>query len=88
MATFTFNHKKIYYEVHGEGKPILILNGIMMSTQSWQMFMPALQKSNQVILVDFFDQGQTEKLEGAVYKQDIQVELVYHLLKHLNINKV
>ena len=25
----------IYYEVHGEGQPLVLLNGIMMSTPSW-----------------------------------------------------
>ena len=35
MAFFDFEGYKVYYEVHGEsGEPLLILNGIMMSTNS------------------------------------------------------
>ena len=25
----------LYYEVHGKGKPLVLLNGIMMSAPSW-----------------------------------------------------
>ena len=31
MATFGFEGKQVYYETYGEGKPLLLLNGIMMS---------------------------------------------------------
>lgn len=87
MATFKFNDKNVYYEVHGEGKPILILNGIMMSTLSWQMFLDPLKENNKVILVDFLDQGFSDKLEGEEYTQDLQVELVKALLDELKIEK-
>lgn len=87
MATFQFNGKQIYYEVHGEGKPLLILNGIMMSTLSWKVFVPSLSEHNQLILVDFLDQGASEKLEET-YTQDIQVEVVKSLLDELKIDQV
>ena len=38
MAYFTFEGKQIYYETYGEGKPLLLLNGIMMSCASWTEF--------------------------------------------------
>ena len=66
MATFKFQDKQIYYDVQGEGKPILILNGIMMSTKSWEPFMPTLKENNQIIRVDFLDQGQSDKLIGKI----------------------
>ena len=30
-----FEGKQIYYELHGGGRPLLLLNGIMMSCGSW-----------------------------------------------------
>jgi len=40
MAEFTFDGYKVYYETHGTtGEPLVILNGIMMSTASWRPFL-------------------------------------------------
>ncbi len=88
MAFFTFNNAKVYYEVHGEGRPLLILNGIMMSTASWRAFIDAFSSQNQLILMDFLDQGQSEKLVGQTYTQQLQVQVVNALLEHLHIDKV
>ncbi len=87
MAFLDYLGKKVYYEVYGEGKPILLLNGIMMSTVSWTYFKDALRATNKLILVDFLDQGQSDKLEDG-YTQDVQVEVVNTLLNELNLNKV
>lgn len=52
----------IYYEVRGSGEPVLLLNGAMMSTTSWNFQLPALLANNyRVILMDFLGQGQSDK---------------------------
>jgi pimeloyl-ACP methyl ester carboxylesterase len=87
MTFFQLNGKKIHYEVHGEGAPIVLLNGIMMATMSWHMFIPALSAKNQLILMDFFDQGQSDKLTHEEYDQNLQVEALKGLLDHLGLTK-
>ena len=82
--TFEFKGKSVYYESHGEGNPVLLLNGIMMTTLSWQAFVPALQKTNRLILVDFLDQGRSARMEEA-YTQELQAELVAALINHLQL---
>lgn len=74
------NGKEMYYEIHGEGEPLVILNGIMMSTKSWAGFIEPLSQDNQLILIDFLDQGQSDKLEGE-YTHQIQVEATIELLE-------
>lgn len=88
MATFQFHGKNVFYSTFGEGKPLVLLNGIMMSSLSWRVFIPALSAHNQLILVDFLDQGQSDKLNGETYTQDLQVELLVALLKELNLKEV
>lgn len=88
MSKFKYLNKEVHYEVYGEGKPIVILNGIMMSTKSWAPFIEAFSHNNQLILVDFLDQGQSEKLVGMVYDHEIQVNLVKALLDELKLQKV
>jgi 3-oxoadipate enol-lactonase len=88
MSFLNFNGKKVYYETYGQGKPIILLNGIMMSTISWQFFKDVLSANNQLILVDFLDQGRSDKMEGISYTQDIQVEVLKALLDELQLSKV
>lgn len=87
MPEILYNNKKIYYEAYGEGEPLILLNGIMMSHLSWKLFIPELSKDKKLILCDFFDQGKSEKLEGVDYKHDVQVEILKALIDHLRIEK-
>jgi pimeloyl-ACP methyl ester carboxylesterase len=88
MAYLDFKGRNIFYDVQGEGKPILILNGIMMSTKSWEPFVKTLSFQNQLIRLDFIDQGQSDKLENSFYTQSIQVDIIECLLKELNLSRV
>ncbi len=88
MAEFYFEGHRVYYEEHGtEGEPLLILNGIMMSTASWKPFLPVFSAHNRVILVDFLDQGQSDRMTEG-YTHDIQVRLLHALIERLPYKKV
>ena len=78
---------RIYYEVHGEGEPLIFLHGIMMNTMSWLAFIPELSKRFKLILVDFRDQGQSSRMQEQ-YGQDIHIGDVVSLLDELNIPKL
>ena len=84
MAEFVFEGKSVYYETYGTGKPLLLLNGIMMSCASWKEFIQPLSAQNQLILVDFVDQGKSAKMDES-YDHAIQLRLVDALLTHLGI---
>ncbi len=47
----------IYYEVHGRGKPLGLLNGIMMNTLSWQDHVVKLRDRYQLIIYNMRDKG-------------------------------
>jgi pimeloyl-ACP methyl ester carboxylesterase len=87
MAFVAYEGKQIYYEVHGSGTPLVVLNGIMMSHASWKAFIPELSRGCQVVLLDFFDQGKSDKMDGG-YKQDLQVEAVKAVLDELKLGQV
>lgn len=88
MSILNYKGRNIYYDVQGEGLPILILNGIMMSTKSWEPFVESLSEHNMLIRLDFIDQGQSDKLENSVYNQEIQVDIVDTLLSHLKLDQI
>ena len=88
MAYFPYDKYRVYYEEYGKGKPLLVLNGIMMSTASWKEFVEPFSANNRLILVDFLDQGKSDKLVGKEYDHEIQVELVKALVDFLGLDKV
>lgn len=87
MPFFQFQEKEVYYEAHGTGTPILLLNGIMMSTPSWLPLLPALSQNNRLLLLDFLDQGQSAYMTQS-YDQSLQAEVAIALLDHLGLEKV
>lgn len=82
---FQYKHYTVYYETYGSGKPLMILNGIMMSTLSWKPFIEAFSKTNTLILIDLLDQGKSSKLDGMVYNQDLQVDMLKAFITELKI---
>ncbi|TKT79046.1 alpha/beta hydrolase [Aquamicrobium sp. LC103] len=49
-----------YYEIHGEGEPLLLLHGGLGSTDMFRPILPALTEGRQVIGVDLHGHGRTE----------------------------
>ncbi len=76
----------IYYEVHGKGDPLVLLNGIMMNTLSWEDHIRQLKDRYKLIIYDMRDQGQSDLLEEG-YDIDIHTEDLKKLLLHLGIEK-
>lgn len=82
-----FEGRSVYYETHGLGEPLLVLNGIFMTSSSWAAFVPAFSRHNRLILVDFLDQGRSDKLD-ADYDQTVHVETIKALLDSLGLTQV
>lgn len=90
VSTFLFQTHSIYYEVDGDlssDKPVIILlNGIMMSTASWDGFKESFSDTTTLIRYDMLDQGQSS-LMTTDYTQEIQVEVLRALMDHLSLKQ-
>jgi len=54
------NGLKMYYEIHGEGKPVVLLHGAFMNIpMNWGEVIPELAKTHQVIAVEMQGHGRT-----------------------------
>lgn len=82
----TFDDKQIYVETHGEGEPLVLLNGIMMLTMSWIPFIDVLSKNNKLILIDLLDQGQSSRM-AEDYSVSLQADVLNNVLDALSIEK-
>lgn len=87
MPYVTVNGIQLYYETHGAGEPVALLNGIMQNTAGWSLQVPVLADRYQVILHDMRGQGKSDKPEEE-YSWDLHVEDFRQLLDHLNIEKI
>lgn len=84
---FTYQNRTIHYEEHGSGQPLLLLNGVMMSTASWAPFVQAFSRSFRLLLLDLMDQGQSDAFPDGYTMKD-QARMVSAFLDHLGLNKV
>jgi 3-oxoadipate enol-lactonase len=87
MGKININGAYLYYEEMGQGEPVMLLNGIFMSTKSWYFESGVLSKKYRVILHDFRGQWQSEKPEGK-YTFEIHADDLYQLVKKLNLSKI
>ncbi len=54
------NGIKVYYEVYGEGKPIVLLHGAFMTIETnWGQLIPELSKTRKVIAIELQGHGHT-----------------------------
>ena len=53
------NGVNYYYEIHGQGEPLLLLHGGLGSIEMFGPIMPALAEGRQVIAVDLHGHGRT-----------------------------
>lgn len=87
MPNIQVNDIQMYYEVQGEGEPLLLLHGLGSSTLDWEMQVPALVQQYQVWTVDVRGHGKSEKPEGA-YSIRLFAEDILAFLREMKLDKV
>ena len=86
MPTVRANGIDIYYEVQGEGRPLVLIAGLSYTHWQWHRMAPELARHVQVILFDNRGVGQTEKPPGP-YSAEMMAEDTAGLLEALGIER-
>lgn len=76
------NGIKVYYEVYGEGRPIVLLHGAFMTINTnWGELIPELSKTRKVIAIELQGHGHTpfsdRKLSHATLASDVEGVMDY-----------
>ena len=80
------NGLKMYYEIHGTGKPILLLHGAFNSINTaFSQLIPELAKTKQVIAVELQGHGRTNDIDRP-FSFESMADDVAALLKQLKID--
>ncbi len=81
------NGQKLYFEVHGEGRPLVLIMGIGYDATLWEPYqIPAFSKEFQVIAFDNRDVGRSSKATGPYTVADMADDLA-GLLDALEIDR-
>jgi pimeloyl-ACP methyl ester carboxylesterase len=78
------NGLKMYYEVHGTGKPLVLLHGAFGTVEGWATVLPALAKTRQVIVIEQQGHGHTADLDRPLTYEQMAEDTAL-LLKQLTI---
>jgi pimeloyl-ACP methyl ester carboxylesterase len=85
--TVSVNGKNIYYEVYGEGTPLLFLHGYSLSSKHWQDYVANFYKDYEVYLIDLTGHGRSD-----AFKEDLSIKSVAQdlnaLIVHLKLQKI
>lgn len=77
------NGLKMYYEVHGSGKPIVLLHGSYMNIPlNWSHIIPLLAKDRKVIVAEMQGHGRTKDISRE-FSYEGMADDVSGLLEHL-----
>jgi len=78
---------ELYYEVHGQGPGVLMIQGLGFSSKFWARQIPALAPHFQVVVFDNRGAGQSDKPKEP-YSVTLMAQDALGLLDHLSLAKV
>lgn len=70
------NGIKLYYELHGNGEPLVLIPGIGYDGWMWHWMIPGLEDHFQVISIDNRGAGQSDKPAGPYTAQILAADIV------------
>lgn len=79
------NGMKMYYEVYGQGQPIVLLHGSYMNIPMWGKVIPLFAASRKVIVMELQGHSRTADIERE-FSYENMADDVSELLKHLKID--
>ncbi len=84
------NGIKVYYEVYGEGKPLVLIHGAFYTIEmNWGQLIPELSKTRKVIAIEMQGHGHTpysdRKLDIATLASDVAGVMNYFKIDSADI---
>lgn len=78
------NGLNIYYEIHGDGRPLLVLPGAFMTVEAMGEIVPRLAATRRVIGVELQGHGHTADVERDL-RYELMADDIAALIRHLGL---
>jgi pimeloyl-ACP methyl ester carboxylesterase len=86
MPRVKVNDIEMYYEILGEGPPLVMLHGFNVSSNLWRPFIPEYKEHFQLILPDLRGHGRSTNPSREFTHRQSALD-IYALLDHLEVKK-
>ena len=83
----SINGKNIYYEVYGKGKPLFLLHGYTLSSQSWLPYVQDFDKEYEVYVIDLTGHGKSDPFKETLSIKSVAKDLDA-LIEYLKLDKI
>src|ERR1700704_6721714 len=80
------NGLKLYYETHGQGRPMILLHGGLGSGEMFGPVLPQLAERHQVVAVDLQGHGRTADIDRPIDVR-LMADDIAALIEHLELDK-
>ena len=80
------NGINLYYEIHGSGRPLVLLHGGLFSGEMFGPILPQLTESHQVVAVDLQGHGRTADIDRPIDVR-LMADDIAALIDHLGLDK-
>jgi len=74
MPSLDLDGRSLYYEVHGQGEPLLCVHGLSVDTLGWALQLPAFSERHQTVIFDNRDVGQSSYVEHEYEVADMAAD--------------
>jgi 3-oxoadipate enol-lactonase len=71
MPSIEANGQSLYYELHGEGEPLVCVMGLSADTPAWALQLPAFSARHRTLIFDNRDVGQSSLADAAYEIADV-----------------
>jgi 3-oxoadipate enol-lactonase len=85
MAIAEVNGQRLYYEVHGDGEPLLCVSGLTTDTLVWIPQVQAFAAAHRTVIFDNRDAGQSSMADGGYEIADLARDALA-LADHLDLD--
>jgi len=79
------NGLRMYYEVHGEGRPLVLLHGAYMTVDAMGAILPGLAETRRVIVPEMQGHGRTADIDRPITYEGMADD-VAALIRHLDLD--
>lgn len=84
MPIYKLKEINLYYEIHGDGEPLLLIHGLGSSSRDWELQLDFFAQNYKLILVDVRGHGRSGKPPGP-YSIPLFAEDIKKLLQALQV---